>query len=83
MDVLSFGGTKNGLLLGEAVVVLNPERVRDIKFLRKMSMQLASKMRFVSVQFEALLVATSGCATRATPTRWPAAWRPPSAGSTA
>ncbi|WP_354644860.1 threonine aldolase family protein [Kitasatospora camelliae] len=55
VDVLSFGGTKNGLLFGEAVVVLNPDRVRDIKFLRKMSMQLASKMRFVSVQFEALL----------------------------
>ncbi|MGE7437789.1 MULTISPECIES: threonine aldolase family protein [Kitasatospora] len=55
VDVLSFGGTKNGLLFGEAVVVLNPDRVRDIKYLRKMSMQLASKMRFVSVQFEALL----------------------------
>ena len=55
VDVLSFGGTKNGLLLGEAVVVLNPEKVRDITYLRKMSMQLASKMRFVSVQFEALL----------------------------
>ncbi|WP_377274419.1 threonine aldolase family protein [Peterkaempfera sp. SMS 1(5)a] len=55
VDVLSFGGTKNGLLLGEAVVVLNPERVHDLKYLRKMSMQLASKMRFLSVQFEALL----------------------------
>lgn len=55
VDVLSFGGTKNGLLLGEAVVVLNPEKVKNLKYLRKMSMQLASKMRFVSVQFEALL----------------------------
>ncbi|MFE6055966.1 threonine aldolase family protein [Kitasatospora sp. NPDC056446] len=55
VDVLSFGGTKNGLMLGEVVVVLNPERVRNIQFLRKTSMQLASKMRFVSVQFEALL----------------------------
>jgi threonine aldolase len=55
VDVLSFGGTKNGLLLGEAVVVLNPDAVRDLPFLRKMSMQLASKMRFLSVQFEALL----------------------------
>ncbi|MFC6598798.1 low specificity L-threonine aldolase [Kitasatospora paranensis] len=55
VDILSFGGTKNGLLLGEVVVVLNPERVRNLKYLRKMSMQLASKMRFVSVQFEALL----------------------------
>jgi threonine aldolase len=55
VDVLSFGGTKNGLLLGEAVVVLNPDAVRNILFLRKMSMQLSSKMRFISVQFEALL----------------------------
>lgn len=55
IDILSFGGTKNGLLLGECVVVLSPERVRAIKYLRKLSMQLASKMRFVSVQFEALL----------------------------
>ncbi|MFD9596090.1 threonine aldolase family protein [Kitasatospora sp. NPDC059973] len=55
VDVLSYGGTKNGLLFGEVVVVLNPERVRNIKYLRKTSMQLASKMRFVSVQFEALL----------------------------
>ncbi|PXX61019.1 L-threonine aldolase [Nocardia tenerifensis] len=55
VDVLSFGGTKHGLLLGECVVVLNPDAVRDLVYLRKMSMQLASKMRFVSVQFEALL----------------------------
>ncbi|MEU7144938.1 low specificity L-threonine aldolase [Nocardia sp. NPDC046473] len=55
VDVLSFGGTKNGLLLGECVVVLNPDAVRDLVYLRRMSMQLASKMRFVSVQFEALL----------------------------
>jgi threonine aldolase len=55
VDLLSFGGTKNGLLLGEAVVVLNPDVARGLKYLRKMSMQLASKMRFVSVQFEALL----------------------------
>jgi threonine aldolase len=56
VDVLSFGGTKNGLLLGECVVVLDPRRVRAMKHLRKLSMQLASKMRFISVQFEALLV---------------------------
>ena len=55
VDVLSYGGTKNGLLMGEAVVVLNPDAVKNILFLRKMSMQLASKMRFISVQFEALL----------------------------
>jgi len=55
VDILSFGGTKNGLLFGECVVVLSPERVRAMKHLRKLSMQLASKMRFISVQFEALL----------------------------
>jgi len=55
VDLLSFGGTKNGLLFGECVVVLSPGRVRSVRYLRKMSMQLASKMRFLSVQFEALL----------------------------
>ncbi|WP_347593229.1 low specificity L-threonine aldolase [Acrocarpospora sp. B8E8] len=55
VDVLSFGGTKIGLMLGEAVVVLNPAAARGLPYLRKTSMQLASKMRFVSVQFEALL----------------------------
>lgn len=55
VDVLSFGGTKNGMLLGEAVVVLNPDAVRGPVFLRKAAMQLASKMRFVSAQFIALL----------------------------
>jgi len=55
VDVVSFGGTKNGLMLGECVIVLNAEAVRGIAFLRKLSMQLASKMRFVSVQFDALL----------------------------
>ncbi len=56
VDILSFGGTKNGLLLGECVVVLNPERVSDgMKYLRKMNMQLASKMRFISAQLIALL----------------------------
>ncbi|MFG3496343.1 threonine aldolase family protein [Streptomyces sp. NPDC047928] len=55
VDVLSYGGTKNGLVFGEAIVVLDPDAGRHMKHLRKMSMQLASKMRFVSVQFEALL----------------------------
>ncbi|UZJ32389.1 low specificity L-threonine aldolase [Streptomyces endophytica] len=55
VDILSYGGTKNGAVFGEAVVVLNPDRVRAMKHLRKLSMQLASKMRFVSVQLEALL----------------------------
>lgn len=55
VDILSFGGTKNGMMLGEAVVVLNPDAVRGMDYLRKSSMQLASKMRFISAQFEALL----------------------------
>ncbi|NKZ06313.1 threonine aldolase family protein [Actinomadura latina] len=55
VDVLSFGGTKNGLLLGEAIVVLNPDSVRGVAYLRKSSMQLASKMRYVSAQLVALL----------------------------
>jgi threonine aldolase len=55
VDLLSLGGTKNGAMYGEAVVVINKERVRRMKHLRKTSMQLASKMRFVSVQLEALL----------------------------
>jgi threonine aldolase len=54
VDVLSFGGTKNGLLGAEAIVVLNPDRVNGLVYLRKLSMQLASKMRFLSAQLLAL-----------------------------
>jgi threonine aldolase len=58
VDLLSFGGTKNGLLFGEAVVVMNPASSAAtvaLPFLRKVNMQLASKMRFVSAQLVALL----------------------------
>ncbi len=55
VDVLSFGGTKNGLMFGEAVVVLRQEASVGLPFLRKLDMQLASKMRFVSAQLVALL----------------------------
>ncbi|ONK16193.1 low specificity L-threonine aldolase [Streptomyces sp. MP131-18] len=55
VDVVSFGGTKNGMMFGEAVLVLRPEAVRAMHHVRKLSMQLTSKMRFVSAQFEALL----------------------------
>jgi threonine aldolase len=55
VDVVSFGGTKNGLMAAEAVVVLNPDAVTGVGYLRKTSMQLASKMRFVSAQLVALL----------------------------
>jgi threonine aldolase len=53
-DVVSLGGTKIGILAGEAVVVLNPELTPSLLYLRKQSMQLASKMRFVSAQLLAL-----------------------------
>ena len=55
VDILSFGGTKNGVLYGEAIVVLNPAVTDGLLFLRKLNMQLASKMRFVSAQLLALL----------------------------
>lgn len=55
VDALSFGGTKNGLMGGEAVVFFRPELARRYKFIRKQSMQLASKMRFIAAQFDALL----------------------------
>lgn len=57
VDVVSFGGTKNGLMVGEVVVVLDPDVGAGLgmAYVRKMSMQLASKMRFISAQFDALL----------------------------
>ncbi|HWS01665.1 MAG TPA: low specificity L-threonine aldolase [Prolixibacteraceae bacterium] len=51
VDVLSFGGTKNGLMLGEAVLIFNPDLARNTKYFRKQAAQLYSKMRFLSVQF--------------------------------
>src|SRR5262249_3338221 len=55
VDLLSFGATKNGALAAEAVVLLRPELVEGFAYLRKQTAQLASKMRFVSAQLEALL----------------------------
>jgi threonine aldolase len=55
VDMVSFGGTKNGLLGAEAVVFLEPELAEGFEYLRKQSMQLASKMRFLSAQLHALL----------------------------
>jgi threonine aldolase len=55
VDVLSFGGTKNGLVLGDAVVFLRPDLAETFLFTRKQLGQLASKMRFLAVQFDALL----------------------------
>lgn len=55
VDVLSFGGTKNGMMYGEAVVFFDKTRAADFKYIRKQGMHLPSKMRFISAQFEALL----------------------------
>jgi threonine aldolase len=55
VDVLSFGGTKNGMMLGEAVIFFNPELSKNAKYIRKQSMQLCSKMKYIACQFEALL----------------------------
>lgn len=53
VDALSFGGTKNGLMIGEAVVLLNPKLNEDFLYRRKQAMQLCSKMRFIAAQFKA------------------------------
>lgn len=55
VDVLSFGGTKNGMMFGEAIVFFKPELAANFSYIRKQGMQLHSKMRFISAQFEALL----------------------------
>ena len=54
-DLISFGGTKNGLLGAEAVVLLNSDVANEFMYIRKQSLQLASKMRFLAAQFDALL----------------------------
>lgn len=51
VDLLSFGGTKNGMMYGEAVCFLKPGLEQDFKYMRKQAMQLASKMRFISAQY--------------------------------
>ncbi len=55
VDCLSFGGTKNGMLMGESCVILNPALDIDLKYRRKQMTQLCSKMRFIAAQFEAYL----------------------------
>jgi len=55
VDILSFGGTKNGMMYGEAVLVFNKSLTAQIPFLRKQETQMASKMRFIAAQFYALL----------------------------
>lgn len=55
VDVLSFGGTKNGMMYGEAVIFFDKKMATDFKYIRKQGTHLPSKMRFISAQFEALL----------------------------
>ncbi|HEX4901107.1 MAG TPA: low specificity L-threonine aldolase [Pyrinomonadaceae bacterium] len=55
VDVLSFGGAKNGMMFGEAVVFFDPKLAAGFKYLRKQGTHLPSKMRFISAQFTALL----------------------------
>ena len=55
VDVLSFGGTKNGMMFGEAICFLGPGLSDNFMYIRKQGMQLASKMRFISAQFIAYL----------------------------
>lgn len=55
VDILSFGGTKNGCMIAESVVSFRPELAENIKYLRKQSCQLYSKMRYVAAQFSAYL----------------------------
>ena len=55
VDILSFGGTKNGLMMGECVIVFNKDLQPEARFIRKQSAQLASKMRYLSCQFTAYL----------------------------
>ena len=55
IDILSFGGTKNGLMMGECVVIFDPSLKSEALFVRKQSAQLASKMRYLSCQFTAYL----------------------------
>ncbi len=54
-DIISFGGTKNGLLFGEAIISFHPELTSNMRFFRKQCNQLFSKMRFISAQYEAYL----------------------------
>ena len=55
VDILSFGGAKNGMMYGEAVVFFDRSLAKDFKYTRKQGTHLPSKMRFISAQFEALL----------------------------
>lgn len=76
VDMMSFGGTKNGMMMAESVVVFNKDFVRDFVTLRKQNLQLASKMRFLAAQYiayfkDGLWLENA----RGTPTIWPVCLR--------
>lgn len=70
VDVLSFGGTKNGMMLGEAVLFFHPELSEYSKYYRKQAAQLFSKMRFIGAQFIPYLRNRYGRQTQLIPTEW-------------
>ena len=74
VDVLSFGGTKNGMMLGEAICFLRPGLSVDFKYIRKQGMQLASKMRFISAQYIAWFRNDLWKKCAAIRIAWPAFW---------
>jgi threonine aldolase len=55
VDILSFGGTKNGMMFGDAIIFFDKSLSKDFQYIRKQGMHLTSKMRYISAQFEALL----------------------------
>jgi threonine aldolase len=55
VDILSFGGTKNGMMFGDAIIFFDKSLSKDFKYVRKQGMHLTSKMRYISAQFDALL----------------------------
>lgn len=71
VDVLCFGGTKNGSPVGDAVVFFNRELAHEFDYRCKQSGQLASKMRFLSAPWVGMLKGARGCDTPDTRTRWP------------
>ena len=71
VDILSFGGTKNGCWCAEALVLFDPAQARQMHYLRKRSAQLFSKSRFIAAQFDAYSATGCGSNLRPMPTQWP------------
>ena len=75
IDVLSFGGTKNGLMFGEAVVFFSRKLAQNYKYIRKQGTQLASKMRYIAVQFDVLLSSRLWLENAVKPMPWRHCWQ--------